>query len=323
LRRGQIRGTLDSMSNNRRVIVTGATGQIGRQLFAALRERGYQVVVFSRSPGRARAALPGAADYVAWTPAESGPWAVALDGAYGVIHLAGAPISQGLIGVRWTTAHKREIINSRVAGTRGLVRAMGAAARRPAVLVSASAVGYYGPRDETPIDEDAPAGADFQARVCAAWEREALEAEALGVRVARVRSGIVLDPSSGALGQLLIPFRLRVGGPIMPGTQYYSWIHPADEIGILLLALEDERAAGPINATAPEPLMSRDFAATIGRVVGSPSWLPVPQLAMRILLGEMADVVVRGQRALPRRAQELGYGFRFPELGPALRELLG
>jgi uncharacterized protein (TIGR01777 family) len=309
--------------SNRRVIVTGATGLIGRQLFAALRERGYEVVIFSRSPARARAALPGAADYVAWTPAESGPWAAALDGAHGVIHLAGAPISQGLIGVRWTTAHKRGIIQSRVSGTRGLVRAIAAAARRPAVLVSASAVGYYGPRDATPIDEGAAAGADFQGRACTAWEREALGAEALGVRVARVRSGIVLDPSSGALGQLLIPFRLRVGGPIMPGSQYYSWIHPADEIGILLLALEDGRAAGPLNATAPGPVTSREFADAVGRAVGSPSWLPVPQLAMRALLGEMADVVVHGQRALPRRAQELGYSFRFPELGPALRDLLG
>jgi uncharacterized protein (TIGR01777 family) len=311
------------MSNTRRVIVTGATGQIGRQIFEALRERGYEVVIFSRSPERARAALPGAADYVAWTPADSGPWVAALDGAHGAIHLAGAPISQGLIGVRWTRAYKREIIESRVVGTRGLVRALGAAARRPAVLVSASAVGYYGPRDATPIDESAPAGHDFQGRVCAAWEREAVEAEALGVRVARVRTGIVLDPAAGALGQLLIPFRLRVGGPIMPGGQYYSWIHPADLIGIYMLALEDERAAGPLNATAPSPVTSREFAAAIGRVIGSPSWIPAPELALRAVLGEMADVVVRGVRALPRRAQELGYGFRFPELGPALRDLLG
>ncbi len=310
------------MSNARRVILTGATGLIGRQLFAALRERGYEVVVFSRSPERARAALPGAADYVAWAPAESGPWAAALDGAYGVIHLAGAPISQGLIGVRWTAAHKREIIDSRVIGTRGLVQAMGAAARRPAVLVCASAVGYYGPRDDTPLDESASPGADFQAKVCTAWEREAIQAEAVGVRVARMRSGIVLDRKAGALGQLLIPFRLRVGGPILPGNQYYSWIHPADEVGLFMLALEDERATGPINATAPTPVTSREFSAAIGRVLGSPSWLPVPAFAMRILLGEMADIVVQGQRAIPRRAQELGYSFRFPELEPALRDLL-
>jgi uncharacterized protein (TIGR01777 family) len=311
------------MSNNRRVIVTGATGLVGRRLFAALRERGYEIVIFSRSPEQARAALPGAADYVAWSPAESGPWAAALDGAYGVIHLAGAPISQGLIGVRWTRGYKREIMESRVVGTRGLVRAMGAAARRPVVLVSASAVGYYGPRDATPVDESAAAGDDFQAVLCQAWEREAAEAEALGVRVVRVRSGMLLDPGSGALSQLLIPFRLRLGGPIMPGSQYYSWIHLADEIGILLLALEDERAAGPINATAPGAVTSREFAATLGRVLGSPSWIPAPELAIRAVLGEMADIVVQGQRVVPRRAQELGYGFRFPELGPALRDLLG
>jgi uncharacterized protein (TIGR01777 family) len=310
------------MNNAKRIILTGATGLIGSRLFAALRERGYDVVIFSRSPDAARQKLPGAADYVAWTPAESGPWAAALDGAYGVIHLAGAPISQGLIGVRWTDEYKAEILNSRVVGTRGLVAAMAVASRRPAVLVNASAVGYYGYSDATPLDEYAPAGRDFVAEVCVAWEREAARAEELGVRVARVRTGIVLDPGAGALGQLLLPFRLRTGGPIMPGSQYYSWIHPDDEVGIFLLALEDERARGPINATAPTPETNRDFCATLGAVLGSPSWLPVPEFSLRIALGEMADLVTKGQRVLPRRAQELGYSFKYPELRGALSDLL-
>ncbi|HMQ34580.1 MAG TPA: TIGR01777 family oxidoreductase [Chloroflexaceae bacterium] len=311
------------MSNAKRIILTGATGLIGGRLFKALREGGYEVVIFSRDPAAARRKLPGAADYVAWTPAESGPWAAALDGAHAVIHLAGAPISQGLIGVRWTKAYKREIESSRVVGTRGIVAAIAAASRRPAVLVSASAIGYYGPGDDTPRDETAPPGDDFQGRLCVAWEGEALRAEELGVRVARVRTGIVLDPNEGALGQLLIPFRLRVGGPIMPGSQYYSWIHPDDVVGIFMLALEDERLSGPINATAPNPVTNRDFCATIGRVVGSPSWLPVPAFSLRLALGEMADLVVKGSRVLPRRAQELGYQFTYPELEPALRDLLG
>lgn len=311
------------MSNAKRIILTGATGLIGSRLFAALRERGYEVVVFSRSPERAREQLPGAADYIAWSPAEGGPWSAAVDGAHGVIHLAGAPISQGLIGARWTDAYKQEILQSRVIGTRGIVNAIAAARSRPAVLVSASAVGYYGYRDDTPLDEAAPPGRDFVAEVTVAWEREAAGAEPLGVRVARVRNGIVLDPGAGALGQLLIPFRLRTGGPIMPGSQYYSWIHPADEVGILLLALEDGRARGPINATAPNPVTNREFTATLGEVIGSPSWLAVPEFTLRIALGEMADLVTKGQRVLPARAQELGYAFSFPDLAPALRDLLG
>jgi uncharacterized protein (TIGR01777 family) len=310
------------MSNSKRVLLTGATGLIGSRLFGALRERGYEVVVLSRSPEEARAKLPGAADYLAWAPGESGPWVEAVDGAHAVINLAGAPISQGLLGVRWTSDYKEEILSSRVLGTRGIVGAMAAASRRPAVLVNASAVGYYGYRDETPLDEYAPAGRDFVADVCVAWEREAVRAEELGVRTVRVRTGIVLDPNAGALGQLLVPFRLRTGGPIMPGSQYYSWIHPDDEIGIMLLALEDERLRGPLNATAPTPETNRDFCATLGGVLGSPSWLPVPEISLRVALGEMADLVTKGQRVLPRRAQEQGYSFKFPDLAPALRDLL-
>ncbi|NWF81475.1 MAG: TIGR01777 family protein [Chloroflexi bacterium] len=310
------------MSTSKRIILTGATGLIGTRLFAALRERGYEVVIFSRNPSRARAALPGAAEYVTWSPAESGPWASAIDGAHAIIHMAGAPITQGLIGVRWTPEYKREIRDSRVIGTRGIVNAIAAATHRPAVLVSASAIGYYGYSDDTPLDESSPPGRDFVAEVCVAWEREAVRAEEYGVRTALIRTGIVLDTEGGALAQLLLPFRLRTGGPIMPGSQYYSWIHPDDEIAILLMALEDERVRGPINATAPTPETNRDFCTILGQVVGSPSWLAVPEIALRIALGEMADLVTKGQRVLPKRLQELGYTFRYPTLKPALEDLL-
>lgn len=316
------RVTIFSMSEFKRVIVTGATGLIGRKLFAALRERRYAVVVFSRSPEQARAALPGAADYVSWTPTERGPWAEAIDGAHAVIHLAGAPISKGLVGPRWTPEYKAEIRDSRVVGTRGIVNAMAAAAQPPAVLVCASAIGYYGYSDSRPLDESAPAGSDFVARICVDWEAEAARAAQNGARVVLVRTGVVLDPEQGALAQLLLPFRMFSGGPVLPGSQYYSWIHPDDEIGILMLALEDGRLSGPVNATAPEPQTNRDFSATLGKVVGTPSWLPVPETALRVALGEMADLVVKGQRVLPKRALELGYRFRYPRLEDALRQLL-
>jgi len=310
------------MSDTKRIVITGATGLIGRRLCAALRGRGYELVIFSRSPERAREQLPGAAEYVAWAPEESGPWAAAIDGAAAVVHLAGEPISKGLTGKRWSDEQKRAILGSRVIGTRGIVRAIAAAARPPRVLVNASGIGYYGHRDNTPLDESAPPGDDYVARVCVEWEREARAAEA-HARVAIIRTGLLLDPESGALPQIMLPFKLRTGGPVLPGTQFYSWIHPEDEIGILLLALEDERATGPINATAPEPETNRAFAETLGRVMGSPSWLPVPALSLRLALGEMADLVTTGQRVLPKRALELGYRFRFPRLEPALRDLLG
>jgi uncharacterized protein (TIGR01777 family) len=310
------------MSDPKRIIVTGATGLIGRKLFAALKGRGYEVVIFSRSPQRARAALPGAAEYVQWSAAEGGPWAAAIDGAHAVVHLAGAPISQGIVGQRWTPAVKAAIRDSRVVGTRGIVGAIAAARSRPRVLVCASGVGYYGFRDSAPLDESAGPGDDFLAQVCVAWEAEAARAEELGVRVVSVRTGLPLDPEDGMLPQMMLPFRLFSGGPVLPGTQYYSWVHPDDLIGIYMLALEDERARGPLNAAAPNPQTNRDFSATLGRVMRSPSWLPVPQLGLRLLLGEMADLVTTGQHALPRKAQELGYPFRFPELEPALRNLL-
>jgi uncharacterized protein len=311
------------MTTNKRIILTGATGLIGRKLYAALQQQGYEVTVFSRSPERARAALPGAADYVAWSPGPVGPWASALEGAYGVVHLAGAAISEGLIGPRWTDEYKAEILNSRVLGTRGLVEAIGGLANKPAVFACASAVGYYGYRDATPLDERAPPGSDFVAEVCVAWENEAARVEEFGVRRVSVRTGLLLDPEAGVLPQIMLPFKLFTGGPVQPGTQYYSWIHPADEIALWLLALADERASGPLNATAPTPQTNREFSATLGKVLNSPSWLTVPEFSLRIALGEMADLVTKGQRVLPKKALELGYQFKFSELEAALRDLLG
>jgi uncharacterized protein (TIGR01777 family) len=309
------------MQTHQRLVLTGATGLIGRKLFAALQSK-YDLVIFSRNPKQAQTSLPGASAYVSWTVAEQGDWAAAIDGAAAVIHLASQPISSGLIGPRWTGAYKAQIYNSRVIGTQGIVNAIEAAQQRPDVFICASAVGYYGYSETATFDENSPPGDDFVAKVCIAWEREASRAETLGVRTVFMRTGLVLDPDSGVLPQIMAPFRMRAGGPIGSGRQFHSWIHPDDEVGLFQLALQDERVSGPLNATAPNPKTNRDFSSILGRVMGVPSWLPVPDLAMRATLGEMADIVLQGQRVLPRKALDLGYQFRFPQLEAALRDLL-
>jgi len=306
------------MTDTKRIVVTGATGLIGKKLGAELIAKGYHVVVFSRNPQKARTSLPGAPEYVAWTPEETGAWASAIDGAYGVIHLAGAPV----FGKRWSESYKTEIEQSRIVGTRGLVNAMQAAQNKPQVFISGSAVGYYGFRDDTKLDEQAKPGSDFLAKVCIEWEQEAAKAEPLGVRTVIVRTGIVLDPQEGALPQMMLPFRLYAGGVILPGTQWFPWIHVDDQVGIILMALADERVRGPINASAPEPQTNRDFSKTLGKVMGSPAWAPVPGFALKLLLGKVGDMLVEGQRVVPAKAQQLGYSFKYPESEQALRNLL-
>jgi NAD dependent epimerase/dehydratase family enzyme len=331
------------MADSKRIVVTGATGLIGKALCKQLIAEGYQVAVFSRDPRKAGQAVPGAAEYVAWQPAEQGPWASALDGAYAVIHLAGA----SLFAKRWSKEYKREIIASREVGTRGLVNAMRQAQAKPQVFISSSAVGYYGPSGDKKLDESAAAGNDFLAQVCQVWEREGKKAEELGIRTVILRSGVVIGSSDGrlpfpidlsgaslarpgvilktdegAFPLLMMPFRLFTGGPILPGTQWFAWVHIDDVVGILMLALEDERVRGPINATAPESQTNREFARTLGRVMGRPAWLPVPGFAMKLLLGEMADMITTGQRVIPKKAQDLGYQFKYPTSEQAIQQIL-
>ena len=307
------------MAAGKRVIVTGATGLIGREVCKELIARGYEVVVFSRNPDSARAKVPGAADYVSWMPAESGPLAAHLDGAWGVISLAGASIA----GKRWDDDYKRQIRDTRVIGTRGLVKAMAAAQEKPKVFISGSAVGFYGARDATPLDESANAGTDFLAGVVREWEDAAKEAEGLGIRTAVIRTGIVLDKNEGALPQLKLPFQFFVGGPILPGTQWLSWIHRDDEVGLILFALENEGARGPVNASAPNPQTNRDFCSSLGKAMGRPSWMPVPEFALKIVVGEFSEGLTTGQRVIPKKAQELGYEFKYQTSEAALRQIFG
>ncbi len=316
-----------------RVTVTGATGLIGSKLVASLRARGDELTLLSRDPRRARGSLEpstsppasspggtGALQAVRWDPAGEPAPSAALAGADAVVHLAGENVAQ-----RWTASAKRAIRESRVTGTRHLVQGLASVARdeRPRVLVSASAIGYYGAHSEEPIDEEAPAGTDFLAQTCAAWEAEAQAAEQLGVRVVRVRTGVVLAPDGGALGKMLPPFKLGVGGPVAGGRQYISWIHTDDLVGILMAAVDGEQWRGPVNATAPEPQRNRDFSKALGRALRRPSLLPVPGAALRLLYGEMAEIVTTGARVLPAKALVLGYEFHYPKLDSALQAALG
>lgn len=297
-----------------RVTVTGATGLLGGRLVAALRERGDEVTVLTRDPARAPKRL-GEVAAIEWDP-QQGPAPVeALEGRDAVAHLAGAPVAQ-----RWSQSARRAIRESRVLGTRNLIAGLRACERRPAVLVSSSAIGYYGSHGDEPLDEEAPPGGDFLAVVCVEWESEAARAAQLGMRAAQVRTGVVLDRRGGALARMLPAFRLGVGGPVAGGRQYVSWIHTDDVIGIMLAALEDERYDGPVNATAPEPVTNREFSRALGAALHRPALLPVPGAALRALYGQMAQIVTGGARVVPARALMRGYEFRHPEVGPALRD---
>ncbi|CAA9473347.1 MAG: Cell division inhibitor [uncultured Solirubrobacteraceae bacterium] len=300
-----------------RVTITGATGLIGSALVDALRQRGDEVTVLSRDPDRAREKFGGGVLAFAWEPEGAPVPAEALAGRDGVVHLAGENIAQ-----RWTKAAKRRIVESRERGTRNVVDGLAAADPRPPVLVSASGVGYYGFRGDEPLDEQATLGSDFLASVVAVWEREADRASASGVRVVKLRNGVVLDAHGGALSKMLPPFKAGVGGPVAGGRQYLPWIHLDDVVGMILQALGDENWSGAINATAPVPVSNAEFSKALGRALHRPAVAPVPALALRALYGEMADLVVHGQRALPRRALELGYAFRHPDLDEALRSAL-
>ncbi len=301
-----------------RVVLTGATGTIGRAVAATLFARGDAVVALSRSPEGAREKLPGVEAHAWEQPTKSPPPEAALSGADAVIHLLGEPISQ-----RWSESAKREIRDSRVLATRELTKGLRALpeAQRPRVLVSQSATGFYGPRDDQPVDESSAPGTDFLAEVVEAWEAEAMTAADL-MRVAVTRTGVVLSPEGGALETMLPFFKLGLGGPVAGGRQYISWVHLDDVVGALLHCLDDEAAEGPVNVTAPSPVTNAEFSKALGRALHRPAVLPVPAFAIKLLYGEMSTIVTTGQRVMPERLKLLGYEFRQSELDAALRSVL-
>ncbi|WPB75905.1 TIGR01777 family oxidoreductase [Archangium violaceum] len=299
-----------------KVAVTGASGFLGPLFVQRLMERGHTVHVLARNVERTLGKLPqgvGGSFFDAATPLSP----EALGGAEAVVNLAGEPVAQ-----RWTESARQRIHDSRVVGTRLLVEAMRAAGT-VRHFVSASAIGYYGDRAAEPLTESSAPGDDFLARVCRDWETEAQQAATAGIRTVVARIGVVVHPEGGALQQVLPLFRLGVGGRMGSGRQYMSWVDREDTLGLLLFALENPELKGPLNVTAPEPVTNADFARALGAVLHRPAVLPVPGFALNVVMGEMSEVVLGGQRVLPRRALEAGYRFQHPELTGALRAMLG
>ncbi len=305
-----------------RVFVTGGTGLVGSRLIPRLLARGDQVVALSRRPDAARQKFGPQVTVVAGDPMKAAGWMDAVTNCDAVVNLAG----ENLFGKRWNADFKQLMVDSRLQGTRNVVQALArqpvGGDGRPKVLVNASAIGYYGPHADEELTEDSPPGHDFLAKLCVDWEKEARDAEASGVRCALVRIGVVLDREGGALAQLLTPFKMGVGGPVGNGRQYMSWIHHQDMTGLLLLGLDHPEARGPLNGTAPEPVTNRAFSKSLGRALHRFAFMPTPVFGLRLMLGEVADVVATGQRVLPRKPLALGYAYRFPSIDAALADIV-
>ena len=295
------------------IVLSGASGFIGRRLLKVLATAGHSVRVMSRHAGTN---LPSGVRLSIWDPMKGPPPRDSLADADAVIHLAGEPVAQ-----RWTPEAKRRIRESRVTGTRYLVEALSNLPRRPSVLVSASAVGFYGSRGDEVLDESSSPGRGYLSEVSIAWEKQAQAAQALGIRVAVIRIGVALDARGGALARMLPPFRLGVGGRLGSGRQWMSWIHLGDLAELFRFAVETT-VAGVLNGVAPYPVTNREFTRELAKALHRPAIFPVPAFALMALFGEMGGILIGGQKVAPRRVEAAGFRFRFPQLGPALADLL-
>jgi uncharacterized protein len=300
-----------------KIAIAGATGFVGTRLVEQLLAQGDRVTILTRTPGKAIARFPKA-EVIGYNPIESGAWQQSISGCDAVVNLAGEPIAEK----RWTPTQKRIILESRQLGTQKIVEAIDRAEVKPSVLVSASAIGYYGTSETAKFDETSAAGTDFLAEVCTAWETAAQAVIASGTRLVILRLGIVLGENGGALGKMLAPFGAFVGGPIGSGKQWFSWIHRDDVVKLIISALVNPKIQGVYNATAPNPVTMQDFAQTLGAVMSRPSWLPVPDFALEALLGEGAIVVLQGQQVVPVKTLAEGFNFTYPTLKPALSSIL-
>ncbi|MEM7052695.1 MAG: TIGR01777 family oxidoreductase [Acidobacteriota bacterium] len=305
------------MADAKKLIVTGGSGLIGRALTADLTARGWQVVILSRRPERVRG-LPAGARAVGWDGRSADGWKEEVDGADGIVHLAGENVADG----RWTAAKKRRLRDSRIESSRAVMAAVEAVETKPSFLLQSSAVGFYGDSGEVEIDETSPPGDDFLADLSVEWEATTAAAEDLGVRRAILRTGIVLARDGGALPKMALPYKLGFGGPVGSGRQYVPWIHLADEVAAIRFLIEHPTASGPFNLTAPSPVTNAELGATLARVLRRPNLVPAPAFALRAVFGEMARLLLGGQKAFPRALEGLGFEFQFGDLESALRDLL-
>ncbi len=301
-----------------KIAIAGATGFVGSRLVEQLQAQGHEVVIFTRSPQQAGNRF-GQAQVVGYNPLRSGEWQAAISGCDAVVNLAGEPIAEK----RWTPAQKRKILESRQVGTQKIVEAISLASVKPTVLINASAIGYYGTSETSKFDENSPAGTDFLAEVCTAWETAAQAVTTNGTRLVILRLGIVLGENGGALGKMLAPFSAFVGGPIGSGKQWFSWVHRDDVVKLIIESIVNPQMQGVYNATAPNPVTMDGFAQTLGTVMNRPSWLPVPNFALEAILGEGAIVVLQGQQVVPTHTLAQGFDFQYFTLQPALSAILG
>ena len=304
-----------------KIAITGATGLVGTRLIAKLKENNHQIIVFTRNSAKAQKVFPSSRfpnlEIVPYTPQESGTWQTKVSGCDAVVNLAGEPISE-----RWTAQHKKAILESREIGTRKIVEAIAKAEVKPQVLVSGSAIGYYGTSETATFEETSPPGNDFLAQVCQKWEAEAQAVKEYGVRLVIVRIGIVLANGGGALSKMLTPFQMGAGGPIGTGRQWFSWIHRDDLVNIIIEALTRNDLTGVYNATSPNPVKMQEFCQTLGEVLNRPSWLPVPEFVLELLLGDGAVVVLEGQQVLPKKTQSSNIQYQYPKLRSAIQEIV-
>ena len=305
-----------------RIFITGGTGLVGQRLIRRLCERGDRAMILTRRYGQARQMFGPDVQLIEGDPMRSGDWIDAIGDCDAVVHLAG----ENIFGRRWNADYKKQLYDSRILSTQNVVEALRRkpirADGQPKVLVNASAIGFYGPHGDEELTEDSAPGSDFLAKLCVDWEQAARAAESAGVRVARVRLGVVLDKEGGALAKLLTPFKLGVGGPIAGGRQWMSWIHHTDLVGLFLLALDNADARGALNGTAPQPVTNREFGKTLGRVLHRPSFVWTPEPAQHVLVGEAAGLIATGQRVLPKNSLVLGYSFQYATLEAALTQIL-
>jgi uncharacterized protein len=302
-----------------KIVIAGGTGFIGREVCRVLIDEGHSVIILTRHAGNYTESAAPHGRFIQWDGVTLGPWAQECENADVIINLSGAPIADA----RWTDKRKRELIDSRVQPTQALLQAIPTWKNKPRTFISASGIGFYGARGEEDLNESSTPGKGFLSDLSQVWENTAMEAEAMGLRVVPIRFGMVLGPDGGALSKMTLPFRLFLGGPVLPGTQYVSWIHRHDLARLILFVITHSTVIGPVNGVAPETVTMRDFCTALGKSMNRPSWFPVPEFVLAIALGELATMLTTGQRVRPQKALKSGFSYSYPTLQDALQSILG